>query len=292
MIKRRLLREVVLQALFVNDFERDGGTKGLDALNYLLKDNFPNLKGISFPLDLYNGVVKKADVIDQIIEKTAPDWPIDKIATVDRNILRMSIFEMLFSTRDDVPQKVAMNEGIELGKTFGAKNSYKFISGVLGSIYDASPKKDKEQKPKKMLKEGKVGAVVYSKKDNKFYLGLVHDIFGYWTMSKGSIPEGMNEEEGVVSVVKREMGIDAEIKEKVGENSYIATDPEKGKIERTVSYYLLESEHKKLKLEKGATGLNDVQWFSLDKISDLKIYNDILPIIKTSLEIVVGKDEE
>lgn len=85
-----------------------------------------------FSRELVSGTVKNRDEIDIYIKKFAPAWPIDQIAMVDRNILRLAIFEILFDNK--VPIKVAVNEAVELAKTFGSESSAKFINGVLGSV--------------------------------------------------------------------------------------------------------------------------------------------------------------
>ncbi len=85
-----------------------------------------------FVRELVNGTVKNLEEIDSNIRKYAPAWPVDQIAIVDRNILRLAIFEILFDNK--VPVKVAVNEAVELAKTFGSESSAKFINGVLGSV--------------------------------------------------------------------------------------------------------------------------------------------------------------
>jgi transcription antitermination protein NusB len=85
-----------------------------------------------FLRELVNGTVKHKEEIDKQIRELAPNWPIDQLAMVDRNILRLAIFEILYDNR--VPVKVAVNEAVELAKTFGSDNSAKFINGVLGAV--------------------------------------------------------------------------------------------------------------------------------------------------------------
>ncbi|OGO00668.1 MAG: transcription antitermination factor NusB, partial [Chloroflexi bacterium RBG_13_52_12] len=85
-----------------------------------------------FVRELISGTVKNREEIDRHIHKFAPAWPVDQIATVDRNILRLAIFEILFDNK--VPVKVAVNEAVELAKTFGSESSAKFINGVLGAV--------------------------------------------------------------------------------------------------------------------------------------------------------------
>jgi len=86
------------------------------------------------------GVMDNKDKIDSILTPAAPEWPIDQIALVDLIIMRMGIYELLFT--DEVPPKVAINEAVELAKAFGGENSSKFVNGVLGTIFRASDKYD------------------------------------------------------------------------------------------------------------------------------------------------------
>ncbi len=124
-------------------------------LEHNIKEFAPGLEETKFIDDLMGGIMAHLGEIDKIIEKAAPQWPLDQIALVDRNVLRLGIYELLFGNRDEVPPKVAINEAIELAKTFGGDSSGKFINGVLGTIYreigepgkdDAPPKKEEAKK--------------------------------------------------------------------------------------------------------------------------------------------------
>ena len=90
---------------------------------------------MSFIWDLITGVEKHLTEIDKIIEKAAPEWPIAQIPIIDRNVLRIGLFELLYSDKEEVPPKVAINEAIELAKTFSGQTSGKFVNGVLGTVY-------------------------------------------------------------------------------------------------------------------------------------------------------------
>ena len=133
MANRHLSRSIVLQSLFEWDF---GGAKEINIKEIAernLKEFALGLDDDSFVFSLIDQVINKRVVIDEIIEKAAPDWPVSKISIVDRNILRIGLTELLFGDRIQVPPKVAINEAIELAKTFGGENSSKFINGVLGA---------------------------------------------------------------------------------------------------------------------------------------------------------------
>ena len=95
----------------------------------------PGLEDKTFIWQLVTGVVANLKEIDEIIAKAAPQWPIEQISIVDRNVLRIGIYELLYEDKEAVPPKVAINEAIELAKSFGGENSGKFINGVLGTVY-------------------------------------------------------------------------------------------------------------------------------------------------------------
>jgi N utilization substance protein B len=113
------------------------------------------MEDTTFIRDLVNGVLERITDLDKIIEKAAPQWPLEQIAVVDRNVLRLGLYELLFGKRDEVPPKVAINEAIELAKSFGGESSGKFVNGVLGTVYreigepgkdDTPPAKEKKEK--------------------------------------------------------------------------------------------------------------------------------------------------
>lgn len=318
MANRHLSRSIVLQTLFEWDFllassSQDGSAKktsdksdSLDIKETLkrnLKEFAPGFEDDVFVFSLIDQILKKRTVIDEIIEKAAPDWPLDKISIIDRNILRIGLAELIFGDRKEVPPKVAINEAIELAKTFGGENSSKFINGVLGAVYKEIGEPGKEQISKKKKNEEilditklsvdkKGGALVYARKDNKqdgeIMFALVHDVFGYWTISKGSVEEGENEDEATIREIKEEIGLDIEIEEKLGENEYVATHPVKGKSLKKVVYFLAKSEYKELVLEKSG-GLDGARWFELSEIPGLRIYNDIVPLFSKAIEIISNK---
>lgn len=134
MASRHLSRSIVMQSLYEWDF---GAKK--DNLKLIVERNIkefgPGLEDQSFVWQLINGVVKNIKRVDGIIETAAPEWPIAQINIIDRNILRIGIYELLYENKEEVPPKVAINEAIELAKSFGGESSGKFINGVLGTVY-------------------------------------------------------------------------------------------------------------------------------------------------------------
>ncbi len=144
MSNRHLARTIAMQSLYEWDFSN--GKKDADqAIEHNLKEFAPNFDDKGFIKDLVDGVRKHIDEINEIIVKYASEWPLDQITVVDRNVLRIGVFELKFSS--EVPSKVAINEAIELAKSFGGESSGRFVNGVLGAIY------------RDMVKSGKVKAI-------------------------------------------------------------------------------------------------------------------------------------
>jgi len=135
MPSRHIARSIVLQSLYEWDFRNE---KNLDIEKILEKDINEFGQGINeqeFMKKLAKGVLEHKEMIDKIIEKSAPEWPLAQITIVDRNVLRIGIYELLFGDKKEVPPKVAINEAIELAKSYGGESSGRFINGVLGTIY-------------------------------------------------------------------------------------------------------------------------------------------------------------
>ncbi len=299
MANRHLSRSIVLQSLFEWDFNTYNEENVSDALSRNIAEFAPGLNDSTFMADLLKNIIAKKPELDLIIEKAAPAWPIDRISVVDRNVLRIGLHELLFGDRSEVPPKVAINESIELAKTFGGENSGKFVNGVLGAVYkeigepgkdETSQSKDKKNQvidPSTLPLEQLGGAVVYARNEGELYLALVHDIFGHWTLSKGHIEEGESPEQGTIRELKEEINADIVIREKLGENEYIASHPEKGKLRKHVIYFLAEAPFQPLELEEGKGGLDDARWFRAQEIIDLNIYDDILPLITNAITLLM-----
>ncbi|MEK7135337.1 MAG: transcription antitermination factor NusB [Patescibacteria group bacterium] len=296
MSQRHLSRSIVLQSLFEWDFENRKPEELHSIFERNIKEFAPGSSDRPFMEKLLKTVFDKRSDLDVLITKAAPDWPIHKIAPVDRNILRIGLAELLFADRNEVPPKVAINEAIELAKQFGGETSGKFVNGVLGAVYKemGEPGKDDKSKPKKkygnvpmdqLPVEKLAGAVVYAKHEGDVYLALVHDVFGHWTLSKGRLENGEKDEDCLRRKVPLEIGIPIEVKEGIGSNGYATFHPERGKIKKEINYYLAEAPFQDLTLDKKEDkgGLDDVRWFRLADILDLNFYDDILPVITTAL---------
>ena len=134
MASRHLSRSIAMQSFYEWDFsDKKRDLEKIVEKN--IKEFGPGLEDKGLVWQIISGVVKHINELDKIIEKAAPEWPIDQINIVDRNVLRIGLYELLYADKEDVPSKVAINEAIELAKTFGGKSSGKFINGVLGTVF-------------------------------------------------------------------------------------------------------------------------------------------------------------
>lgn len=145
MSNRHLSRTMAMQALFEWDFHgKRSKEDALERLTYNLREFAPKFEDEGFSVLIVGGVMDHVEEIDKLISTYATDWPIEQITLVDRNILRIGVYEMSYNS--DIPSKVAINEAIEIAKKFGGESSGKFVNGVLGAIY------------KQLEREGKVKA--------------------------------------------------------------------------------------------------------------------------------------
>ena len=302
MANRHLARSVVLQVLFERDASNGAMThdEAVQRLETYSQEFGARDSDMPFMKTLLQTAVAKQKEIDTVIEKAAPEWPIDKIAAIDRNILRLGLTELLFADRTQVPAKVAINEAIELAKNFGSAASGRFVNGVLGAVYvelgEPGKNEGSARKPGpnsqpigKMKVEHLAGAVVYAKHESETYLAFVHDIFGHWTISKGKVGD-LEPRAGAVRCIKEELGLDVEVEDELGVNEYTANDPDVkgGKKRKRVTYFLAKSPFAEIKLGSSG-GLDDAQWFPLSQVGSLNFYDDTLKIIIPAINILAQK---
>ncbi|MDP2650766.1 MAG: transcription antitermination factor NusB [bacterium] len=147
MAARQLGRGIALQSLYEWDFYgREGNLETIANRN--LEEFAPGFNDHEFVLKILHGVSSKIAELDEVITASAPEWPIEKLPVVDRNVLRIGLYELLYADREEVPPRVAINEAIELAKNYGGINSGKFINGVLGTVYREIGEPDKKTSKK------------------------------------------------------------------------------------------------------------------------------------------------
>ena len=278
---RRDARIMIIQALFESDFHRrePDGVHMVDMFNAIAREHNPALVDNDYAKKVLAGIASKYYEINAIIEKAATDWPLDKIGSVDRNILRLGVFELLFGKDLEVPGRVALNEAIEITKMFLGDGARRFVNGVLGSIYtEVKDPAEDDYVPKKMQHKKSVGGVIFRADENgSLWFAFVHDVFGKWTLSKGGLEEKESIDSGLKRVIKDEIGITVEVIEKIGSNAYKAHPPT-GPVLKEVAYLLARTDDDLLTL-KETEGLDQAKWFSFDEAKKLSFYPDLRQII-------------
>ena len=147
MANRHLSRIIAMQTLYEADIRPAADMKEIIQRNIKQKEKANVDK--EFINQIVSGTQKNLKKIDKIISDCAPEWPLEQIASIDKTILRIAIFELSFAKKNlKVPPKVAIDEAVELGKAFGGENSSKFINGVLGTVFKKYRKDEKNEKQK------------------------------------------------------------------------------------------------------------------------------------------------
>ena len=161
MANRHLQRSLAMQSLFEWDFQGQDEEKVKSILDRNVAEFALGLEDASFTLKIVQGVLDHQKAIDAMIEKCAPEWPLDQVTVIDRNILRIGIYELIHGSYEDAPPKVAINEAIELAKSFGGDSSARFVNGVLGTVYRnlGEPMKDDSTLKRKLEKGAKESVV-------------------------------------------------------------------------------------------------------------------------------------
>lgn len=270
MANRHLARTLALQTLFVWDFYE--GQRPLDEiLDYIVHEFAPDFDDQGFSRGLIKRIVEKQPEIDTLIVKFAPEWPLEQITTIDRNVLRIGVFELKYS--NDIPPKVAINEAIELAKTYGGPSSGKFINGVLGSIYKEMVTLGEKQTPESQgIKEISAGGLVYRVAADGMHFALILDAYNKWTFPKGHVDSTESLEKTAAREVSEEIGITAltligdlgtaELKvHRAGENSF----------RKLVYYFLFKTAEEKIIVPKVAE-LKDARWFTQTEAEDVLSY--------------------
>jgi N utilization substance protein B len=291
MSNRHLARTLALQTLFQWDFHGMSANK-LDAiLDYNFKEFAPDFDDQGFTKNILEGVVEHIAEIDSLIVKYAPEWPLDQITGVDRNVLRLGIFELKYTP--DIPPKVAINESIELAKSFGGDSSGKFINGVLGSIYKVMQEKGEKQgmdQPTLGERQHSAGGVVWHRYDSgEIKIALILDGHGKWTFSKGRIKEDEQPEEAVKREIGEELGLkDLIIGEKIGELELIVREPNVQPYPKTVYIYLIEAKDNILTPAKNVGEMKDAKWYNIEEVENILGYDQAREIWLKAKTIIIN----
>ncbi len=299
MSNRHLARTIALQTLFEWDFHHRS-KKLFELLEKNKKQFAPEFDDQDFTERLIKGVTKNLSEIDELIQKFAPEWPIDQITIVDRNILRIGTFELKYDY--SMPPRVAINESIELAKAFGGESSYRFVNGVLGAIYkdaeesgelsklyEGNPSKttNDSNESREQPKEVSVGGVVFRKEGKAYHIALIKDAVGKWTFPKGKIGDTIENEtieSALVRELKEEIGLTRRrVIEPVGSIDVTVHPPGKQPYPKRIYYYLVETDQPTLQSENSVT-VQDARWFVFDEAERVLDYENSKSILRKAKE--------
>ena len=282
MSTRHIARTIVLQSLFEWDFN-NGQKKIEEILKHVKKEFTPEFDDKGFSLELIKKILKNKKEIDSLITKFAPEWPLDQITNIDRNILRIGVYELKLDK--EIPPKVAINEAIELAKAFGGDASSKFINGVLGSIYKKMIEKgEKQSLASQGIKEISSGGIIYKKKDDGYYFCLILDAYNKWTFPKGHVEKGESLEETALRELEEETGLNKlKIKKYLGETEIKVHKPNKKSFRKLIKYFLIETKVSKI-IIPNTKEIKDVRWFSKKEALDTLGYNNAKEIFNKGLK--------
>lgn len=286
MSNRHLARTVALQSLFQWDFMGQGAN-----VEELVKINWqefgPQYDDGGFALNLVREVMMHLKAIDKLIVEYAPEWPLEQITNVDRNVLRIGIYELKIDAK--IPPKVAINEAIELAKSFGGESSGKFVNGVLGSIYrDMVGRGEKNQVINEVGEpETSGGGVVYRRdQDGNYIFAVIKDATGRWTFPKGHVEENEDLPTAAQREVIEELGIDnLIIGPKVGEIQVIVNEPGQPPRPKTIHYFLMETTAIELHPQQ-TSELQDGGWFSINDLWENLGYENARDIFRKALTLL------
>ena len=281
MSNRHLARTLVLQTLFQWDFnQKTENAHQLLAFNQ--KEFATDLDDQGFAEKLLDSIIEKNKELDLLIAAHAPEWPLEQITPLDRNVLRIGIYELKFSP--DIPPKVAINEAIELAKTYSGPSAGKFINGVLGSIYkkmqETGEKKDLESDPPR---EYSAGGVVFRREGETYQFVLILDAYGKWTFPKGHIEKQENQEEAAKREIEEEIGIQQLISYGyLGSIDIKVNEPNKRPVPKTVYYHLFETTDEKLTVAEPE--VKEAKWMDQAEALKLISYENAKEIFKAALK--------
>lgn len=273
---RHQSRMVALQTLYEWDF--DEGKNVSDVLQRNIENSGLKVE-IPFCEKIVKGVADNIDAINAKIRETAPEWPIEQIAGIDRSILRIGIYELIFDK--EVPPKAVINEAVELGKEFGGENSGKFVNGVLGTIYRASERYEDEN----LVTSS--GGIIFRKDGPHTYFVVVKNPYDKWTFPKGKVEENETWQEAAVREIQEETGIkEAEILGEIGEIKFTDKSGEEP-IKKSVHFYLIKTNQIEI-TEKPieSAHIKEVKWMEKEEVLNSLGYDNLADLFKKAIEEV------
>lgn len=300
MANRHLARSIALQSLYEWDFKGAPSSEGVlrEIVDHNLAEFAADSSMDAFVWELVGGIARRRPQLDRVIGASAPEWPIEQITIVDRNVLRLGLWELLFGDRKEVPPKVAINEAIELAKTFGSQSSGRFVNGVLGTVYrelaDASDtaseagrvSEDTHNPPEPAggHTEQRAGVVVYRRAEGGAELAMITDASGHWSLVTGALNAGESPLEAARRHAQERLGVTGKIVAPLGNVEY-APHEDEASVRHNIAYYLLEA-HARAGEGEGADEDRAVRWVPIDEVMKLQHYNNQDKIIEKAISVI------
>jgi len=280
MSNRHLARTLTLQALYEWDF-RGRNIDPQTTLSHVISEFAPEYDDQGFTQSLMAGIVEKQEELDELITRFAPDWPLDKITVVDRNVLRLGIYELKYG---GLPHKVAINEAIELAKAYGGPSSGRFINGVLGSVFKELVSlglvPESSLEAELPVTQISAGGVVIRKSNDGYQVVLIKDGIGRWTFPKGKAEGEGSLEEIAVRETALETGLtDLKTHGEIGTIQVVVNEPGKLPTKKQVHYYLMSTQQIEISIKVGP-GLQGGGWFPLATADQVVSYENARAILR------------
>ena len=294
MSRRHQSRELILKTLYNLDVLDD--LKPYTDINYVIDtmnkirviDSVDSKDDLDYSKKILSAIIDRINTINDILTKAAPEWPLDKINIIDRNILRIGIYEIIFANDEGTPPKVAINEAIELAKEYSGQKSFSFVNGVMGTIYkEIFNNKELEQNQQKENKKeiSFIECVPYSLDKNMLYLGFILDKNKKWCFPKSEEDKNKNIEENILNILNNKFDVIERINEytKLTNKSITLSKREGEKIKENTTFYLIKMDYKIINSQNTDKSIS-AKWIKSNEIEKLNKQNDIEDIINKTLE--------
>ncbi len=291
MAHRNLSRSAIISTLYALQMYPLSDTESIQQLITYIGNHFSDGNpDYNFVEHTVFSVIKKQSIIDDIITKAAPRWPLENMNTMDVIILRMSIYELVFEYTKTHPN-IIISEAVSAGQIYVGQSSARFINGVLSTVYREMGSPMGPVRPPRIdmsaetivTHQYKGGGFVYAfDLKGDAYVALVQDIWGFWTFPKGTCDKTEDILLGSAREIEKTIGIPVVSQSILGESEYSSFHPQKGNVVKHVTYVLAKAEFVTLTLEDSA-GLVTAKWFPVTEIADLRMYDNVAQISITAI---------
>ena len=289
MSKRHQSREIILRTLYNLDIlDNIHSYIDIDSVMNILRDD-KELSGeeivddVDYSQIILKGVLDRITTIDEIITKAAPEWPINKINIIDRNILRIGIYEILFTKDNGTPPKVAINEAIELAKEYSSDKSSSFVNGVLGTIYKELYNNITEDNKEDFIIKNNIICIPYCIDKNMTYIGFVEDYHKKWAFAKDIMDDNISLEDNIIKILNNKFAPIINILDFNKITVINSIDNKDHKIKNNDTYYLIRTD----KINTTVTdnkNIKSAEWIKTNTINELNKYNELNGILNKIYE--------